>query len=146
MLEARSMRAAALDLGTVRVGLAVADELGMLAHPRPHLDGRDRKRLLAEVAALARSEGLEVIVVGLPRRLDGREGPEARKARQFAEALEKQTGIRVLLWDEWLTTREAAARLKERGLTQKQARGLVDSEAAAVLLQAYLDSRPAETE
>lgn len=144
MLEARSMRAAALDLGTVRVGLAVADELGMLAHPRAHLDGRDPKRLLAVVAELAARERLEVLVVGLPRRLDGREGPEARRARQFADALRQQTGLEVVLWDEWLTTREAAARLKERGLSQKQARGLVDSEAAAVLLQAYLDSRPRE--
>jgi len=138
------MRAAAIDLGTVRVGLAVADELGMLAHPRAHLDGRSPDRLLDELAEVARSEGIEVFVVGLPRRLDGREGPEARRARRFAERLRKRTGLEVVLRDEWLTTKEAAARLKERGLSQKQARGLVDSEAAAVLLQSYLDAREAE--
>jgi putative Holliday junction resolvase len=138
------MRAAALDLGSVRVGLAVADDLGMLAHPRPHLDGRHPAKLLAALADLARTEGIELFVVGLPRRLDGREGPEARRARKLAEDLRHKTGREVVLWDEWLTTREATRRLRESGLDARRARHEVDSEAAAILLQSYLASRRAE--
>ena len=81
------MRAAAVDFGSVRVGLAVADEIGLLAHPRPFLDGRDLKAVLRELSALVTSEGIDVFVVGLPRRLDGKEGPAARRAREFAGAL-----------------------------------------------------------
>jgi putative Holliday junction resolvase len=138
------MRAAGVDLGTVRVGLAVADELGLLAHPRPHLGGKDLGRLVRELVQLAVAEGIEVFVVGLPRRLDGSEGPEARRARRFADSLRQKSGRRVVLWDEWLTTKEAAGRLRERGLSEKEARSLVDSEAAAVLLQSYLDAKRTE--
>lgn len=133
------MRAAAVDFGSVRVGLAVADEIGLLAHPRPFLDGRDPARVLRELAELATSEGIEVFVVGLPRRLDGKEGPSARRAREFAGALRKASGVRVVLLDEWLTTREAKGRLREQGLNERDQRGRIDSAAAAVLLQSYLD-------
>ncbi|MBK7582789.1 MAG: Holliday junction resolvase RuvX [Myxococcales bacterium] len=135
------MRAAAIDLGTVRVGLAVADDLGVLAHPRPFLNGRDRPALLKELSRMAREDAIEHFVVGLPRRLDGREGPEARRARQFAEKLRAASGVSVELMDEWLSTKEASARLRERGVKAKEARQLIDSEAAAVLLQSWLDGR-----
>ncbi|MCK6534540.1 MAG: Holliday junction resolvase RuvX [Polyangiaceae bacterium] len=135
------MRAAAIDLGTVRVGLAVADDLGLLAHPRPHLSGKDGGKLIAALGRLAREEGIDHFVVGLPRRLDGREGPEAKRARLFAAKLGAATGVSVELMDEWLSTREATARLRERGIKAKEARALVDSEAAAVLLQSWLDAR-----
>jgi putative Holliday junction resolvase len=135
------MRAAAIDLGTVRVGLAVADDLGLLAHPRPHLSGKDPGKLIAALGQLAREEGIDRFIVGLPRRLDGREGPEAKRARLFAAKLGAATGVSVELMDEWLSTREATARLRERGIKAKEARQLVDSEAAAVLLQSWLDAR-----
>lgn len=135
------MRAAGIDLGSVRVGLAVADDLGVLAHPRPYLDGKDPGKLLGTLADLAKREAIDVFVVGLPRRLDGREGPEARRARKMAEDLRKRTGVEVVLWDEWLTTREAARGLREAGLDARRARKRVDSEAAAILLQSWLDSR-----
>jgi putative holliday junction resolvase len=134
------MRAAAVDFGTVRVGLAVADEIGLLAHPRPFLDGRDPARVLRELCELSTSEGIGVFVVGLPRKLDGREGPSARKAREFAGALRKASGVRVVLVDEWLTTREAKGRLREQGLDERAQRSRIDSASAAVLLQSYLDS------
>lgn len=134
------MRAAAVDFGSVRVGLAVADEIGLLAHPRPFLDGRDLKSALKELAALVANEGVDVFVVGLPRRLDGKEGPSARRAREFAGALRKATGVRVILKDEWLTTREAKGRLREQGLDERAQRGRIDSAAAAVLLQSFLDA------
>jgi putative Holliday junction resolvase len=135
------MRALAIDLGKVRVGVAVSDELGVMAHPRPHLDGRNRRPLLAAIDKLATEEGVTVLLVGLPRELKGGEGMAARRARKFAEELGQKTGRPVELVDEWLSTREARARLHEQGLKEKELRGRVDSAAAAILLQAWLDSR-----
>jgi putative Holliday junction resolvase len=135
------MRALAIDLGKVRVGLAASDELGMMAHPRPFLDGRNRRALLEALDRLAKGEDFTVFVVGLPRQLNGSEGLAARRARKFAEELGNKTGRPVELVDEWLSTREARARLHEQGLGEREVRGRVDSAAAAVLLQAWLDSR-----
>jgi putative holliday junction resolvase len=134
------MRAAAVDLGTVRVGLAIADELGLLAHPRPYLAGTNPRALLEALAELAEREGITLFLVGLPKMLDGVEGPAARRARRFAERLRERTRLPVELVDERLSTREARARLRERGLSDRQARERIDSAAAAVLLQGWLDS------
>ena len=139
------MRACAIDLGKVRVGVAITDELGAMAHPRPHLDGRDRRGVLDTLATLVTVERLELFLVGLPRTLDGKEGPPARRARRFAADLARRTGLRVKLVDERLSTVEARARLREQGLDDRAARERVDSAAAAVLLQAWLDARPGET-
>ncbi len=135
------MRAAGIDLGKVRVGLAVADELGLLAHPRPFLDGRDPGRVVEALARLASDEQIDVFVVGLPRTLAGTEGPPARRARRFAQRLATRTGAQVELVDERLTTREAHARLRAQGLDARKARQRVDSAAAALLLQSWLDAR-----
>ena len=139
MLNTQEMRAAAVDLGKVRVGLAVADELGLMAHPRHYLDGRDQRRVVFELARLAEAEGITVFVVGLPRQLNGKEGVAAQRARRFAEALAARTKAHVELIDEWLSTREAHGRLREQGLNTRDARERVDSAAAAVLLQSWLD-------
>jgi putative Holliday junction resolvase len=135
------MRAAAIDLGKVRVGLAIADELGVMAHPRPHLDGRNPRRLLADLATVAKTENIDIFVVGLPRALGGAEGAPARRARKFAAELATRTGRRVELVDEWLSTREARGKLRDQGLNERQLRGRIDSAAAAVLLQSWLDGR-----
>ena len=137
----RQMRAAGIDLGKVRVGLAVTDELGLLAHPRAYLDGSDPGRLVEALVALARAEEIEVFVVGLPRSLGGQEGPAAVSARRFAKRLAEESKVRVELVDEWLTTREARARLRDQGLSDQQARSRIDSAAAAVMLQSWLDAR-----
>jgi putative Holliday junction resolvase len=133
------MRAAAVDFGTVRVGLAVGDELGLLAHPRPYLDGRDPGKVVQELAALARTENIDVFLVGLPKNLDGREGLSARRARRFARMLAAASSARVVLVDERLSTREASQRLAEQGLDTRAQRERVDSAAAAVMLQSWLD-------
>jgi putative holliday junction resolvase len=139
------MRALGIDLGSVRVGIAISDELGLMAHPRPHLAGGNLPVLLEALRKLALDEGVDHFVVGLPRQLDGTEGRAARDARRFALALERHTGIEVTLRDEWLTTREAQARLHAGGKTHKQSRARVDSAAAAVLLQSWLDTRAGES-
>jgi putative Holliday junction resolvase len=135
------MRAAAIDLGKVRVGLAVADELGVMAHPRPHLDGRNVRRLLEALSTVAAEEDIGLFLVGLPRELKGAEGPPARRARKFAAELAARTGRRVELVDEWLSTREARGRLRDQGLNERELRGRIDSAAAAVLLQSWLDGQ-----
>ena len=109
------MRAAAIDLGKVRVGLAVADELGVMAHPRPYLDGRNPKRLLEALSAVAAEDGIGLFIVGLPRALGGAEGAPARRARKFAAELAARTGRRVELVDEWLSTKRRAGACATRG-------------------------------
>jgi putative Holliday junction resolvase len=136
------VRAIAVDVGKVRVGVAVADELGLVAHPRPYVDGRDPRRAVESLAALAEAEHIDRFLVGLPRTLKGEEGPPARRARRFADALARRTGLIVELCDEWFSTREAQARLKAAGLDGREQRERVDSAAAAVVLQAWLDARP----
>lgn len=141
MLHTAAMRAAAVDLGKVRVGLAIADELGLMAHPRPYLDGRDPRRVVADLSRFAEAEGVTLFLVGLPRQLNGKEGIAAQRARRFAEALQRRTTAQVELIDEWLSTKEAHARLREQGTTTREARERVDSAAAAVLLQSWIDGQ-----
>lgn len=141
MLSTSGVRAAGVDVGKVRVGVAVADELGLLAHPRAHLDGRDPRRALEALAALAEAEKIELFVVGLPRTLGGEEGPAARRARKFGRALGARTGVRIEFYDEWLSTREARSRLRDQGVDDRAARDRIDSAAAAVVLQSWLDGR-----
>jgi putative Holliday junction resolvase len=112
-----------------------------MAHPRAHLPGGDSRALLAALEKLASEEGVGRFLVGMPRQLNGVEGRGARDARRFATALAKQTGLPVTLVDEWLSTREAHARLREGGNKQKDTRSRIDSAAAAVLLQSWLDGR-----
>lgn len=131
----------AIDLGKVRVGIAVADELGLLAHPRPYVDGRDPGRLVETLRAVAESEGVDQFIVGLPRTMSGDEGLPAKRARQFAERLHKRTGMQVELVDERLTTKQALNRLRDQKVDSRRARERVDSEAAAILLQQWLDGR-----
>lgn len=118
----------------------------MLAHPRPHLDGRELNVTLRTLADLARAEGWRRIIVGLPRNLDGSEGVAARRARRFAELVAKVTGVAVALLDERLSTREAQARLTAQGLDGKQSKGKIDSASAAILLQTWLDTHRRESD
>lgn len=131
---------AAVDVGKVRIGLAVSDELGMLAHLRPHLDGRNTKAALRALADLARDEGISRFLVGLPLDLRGDAGAAARRAERFAEALAEAADRDVELVDERLSTVEATRRLREGGASTREMRSRVDGAAAAVILQAWLDA------
>jgi putative holliday junction resolvase len=133
------VKAAGLDFGQARVGLAVSDELGLLAHPRPHLDGRELSSTLTKLASLSKEEGWTHIVVGMPRNLDGTFGLAARKAQRFAALVKQATKLPVVLVDERLSTREAQSRLTASGVDARQSRSKIDSAAAAILLQMWLD-------
>lgn len=134
-------RVAALDLGKARVGLALSDELGLLAHPRPPLDGSSLKQLLAELTKLAEDESVGRFLVGLPRDMSGAAGVAAQRAVRFCRKLADTTGVEVELVDERLTTVEASRRLKEQGKRTAEVKASVDSAAAAIVLQEWLDRR-----
>jgi len=134
-------KVAALDLGKVRVGLAVSDELGQLAHPRAPLDAKNRKALLGRLRDLAREEPLGRFLIGMPLALTGEHGPAARRAVSFAQQVADITGLEVEMVDERLSTVEAEGRLAELGLRGRETRQRIDGAAAAILLQSWLDAR-----
>lgn len=133
------MRVAALDYGKARIGVAVCDELGMLAHPRAPIAARDRKQAIAAIQQLQRDEGIERFLVGLPLHLGGAAGQSADEATRFAQQVSDATGCEVELVDERWSTVQASRALREGGMSSKQQRQRIDSAAAAVLLQAWLD-------
>lgn len=136
------MRALGLDLGEKRIGVAISDAAGTVATPyetvvRSGDPAADHRR----IADLATEAGVEVLVVGHPRSLDGRRGPAARTAEAEAEALAAATGLPVELHDERLTTAEAERALVGAGIRSRRRRQVIDQTAAAVILQGWLDSR-----
>ena len=136
-----------VDVGTVRVGVARSDPSGVLATPLVTLArDADGGRDLTELAVLAREYEAVGIVVGDPVTLAGRVGHAAKQARTYADELRQQVPeISVVLLDERLTTVAATRTLSERGVRGRARRAVVDQAAAVVLLQHWLDSRPAET-
>ncbi|PTX92037.1 Holliday junction resolvase RuvX [Verrucomicrobia bacterium LW23] len=135
------MNILALDYGTKRVGLAVGDtELG-LARPLPFVDAQPRKAALAAVTAAARREGAGLLLVGLPRHMDGSPGTVAEEVRAFATDLGKATKLTVKFIDERLSTVQAGRLLQEAGRNAKKQKPLIDSMSAVVMLQSYLDSQ-----
>jgi putative Holliday junction resolvase len=134
-------RVAAIDLGKARVGVAVTDELGLMAHVRPFLDGKSRKALLAALVELAREDEIERFLVGLPLEMNGDHGPAAQRALEFAQQLADATGVEIEMIDERLSTVEASRRLRDRGVKVRDQKSLVDGAAAAVILQSWLDAR-----
>lgn len=129
-----------VDWGRARAGVAISDELGLLAHPLAFLEIKSEKELLEELRVLAERHKADEIVLGLPRNMDGSEGDSAAAARRFAERLTAKTGRPVFFVDERLTTWQAEKFLTEemsmRPKKRKQAR---DQMAACLILQSYLD-------
>jgi putative Holliday junction resolvase len=136
----------ALDPGTKRIGMAVSDPRASFALPLDPVEVRADDGHLARIAAAAAQRQVERLVVGLPLRLDGTEGPAARAARTFAAAVGAATGLPVELCDERLTTAQAEREMIGRGMRRKKRRERIDSAAAAVLLQAWLDARREDAE
>lgn len=134
------MRVLGIDPGLRRVGLALGDERDGLASPYKTLAREDDASLLR--ALLRELAELEIgkVVLGLPLRMDGREGPEARRARALGDALAKQ-GVAVVMWDERLTTVAAERQLRAAGLRGGKKKSLIDQAAATLLLQSYLDAK-----
>jgi putative Holliday junction resolvase len=140
-LEMASGRVLGIDPGEARMGVAVSDDLGLLAHPLETIDV-SRHDPCARIAELARDKQVEAIVVGVPRNMDGSFGPAALKAQELIERLRECVTCKVIPWDERLTTVAAERALREAGRKAKEQRSVIDQAAAQILLQSWIDSQP----
>lgn len=132
------VRALGIDYGTVRVGLAASDEIGLLAHPLEAVSPADAPRRIAEIVEQRR---IDDIVIGLPLHTDGREGDAVEKARRFANEV-KRALDRPVRWhevDERYTTEDALVKLRQAGRNAKKAKSIIDQAAAVEILQRWLD-------
>lgn len=129
-----------LDLGERRVGVAVSDDLGIIASPLKIVDLK--RQSLADVAALARDLEVSGIVVGLPKGMRGDEGYQARETRRMAAEIEEHIDVPFIFWDERLTSAIADRVLAGHGKSQKTRRVERDAIAAAIMLQSYMDAHP----
>ena len=131
-----------IDLGRARIGVAVSDELGLLAHPLETIPANnDAPRRIAD---LVREKNAECVVMGLPRHMNGSVGEGAEDALAFAKKLQALVPCEVVMWDERLTTTAANRALRESGRKARNSRRIVDQVAAQLILQGYLDSPQAQ--
>ena len=141
------MRVLGIDYGARRIGLALSDATATLASPwrlllRPPSDAETLRVIAAEIATLAAADdGLEAVVVGWPRRLDGSPTHQTATVETFARALEARVAVPVVLQDERLSSHEAEARLAEREPDWRKRKQQIDAVAASIILQDYLDGR-----
>lgn len=133
------MRVLGVDPGSVRIGLALSDPLGKIASPLLVLTINSAKDGARKVASEARKREVDLVVVGLPLQLSGEEGYEAQKARSFMALLERRLPIPVKSFDERLSSKAAKDALREGGMDSRAQRGRLDSIAAAIMLQSFLD-------
>ena len=134
------MRWMALDHGTRRIGIAFCDELEILASPFETWPN-DGEPVLARLAALARTDGAQALLVGLPRHKAGAESATAPLARAFGEALAARTGLPLRFLDEHLSSAEAERLLAQRGVKPADRKARLDAASAAVILQDWLEER-----
>jgi putative Holliday junction resolvase len=131
-------RVLSLDLGEVRVGLALSDELRITAQPAGVLVRVGSRSMLREIANLVAEHGVSAVVVGYPLHLSGEEGERARDAREIARRLRESLAVPVELWDERMSTAEAERTLIAGGVRRERRRKVVDSIAAVLILQSWL--------
>jgi putative Holliday junction resolvase len=135
------MRILALDHGTRRVGVAVSDEMGMIAQPLEYIPPEPFADFLARLKELLRDKEVSLILVGMPRNMDGSYGPAALKVQEFVVALKEAVTVPIKTWDERLTTAQAQRFLIQGKVRREQRKEKVDKTAAAILLQSYLDGQ-----
>ena len=134
------MRFLGIDYGTRRIGLAAGDELG-IATPMPALVDADADARRRALAAVMKTRRIDEIVLGHPLNMDGSAGFKAKEIEAFAEELRAEFGLPVHLVDERLTSHIAESGMNQKQLREIRAKGIIDSRAAAVILQDYLDQR-----
>ncbi|HEV2841062.1 MAG TPA: Holliday junction resolvase RuvX [Chthoniobacterales bacterium] len=126
-----------VDFGRARIGIAVSDELGLLAHPVETIPARENPA--RRIDEIVREKNVERVVIGLPRHMNGSMGEAAGDVLAFAEKLRKLLPCEILVWDERLTTIAANRALREGGQKTRNSRSFVDQVAAQMILQGYLD-------
>ncbi len=134
-------RVLAVDLGTVRVGLALSDPLRITGQPMGRLPRRALRDDLSALIEVVRANDVKVVVVGHPLLMSGIAGERALDAQAFSERLRAEVACPVVLWDERLTTVQAERALLEGNVSRKNRRNVVDAAAAALLLQSWLDAQ-----
>ena len=134
-------RALGIDHGEARIGLAISDDLGMLAHPLETIHIKTVPDPLARIAEIVTRDQIGMIVLGLPRNMNGTYGPASEKVKEFAEKLRAKVTCEVKLWDERLTSVAAQRSLHEAGRNVKNSREVIDQVAAQLILQGWLDSQ-----
>lgn len=134
------MRILALDHGTKRIGVAISDELQMMAHPFEFIAAEPFADFLVRIKQLLREKEVELVLVGMPRNMDGSYGPAALKVQEFVAVLKETIGVPIKTWDERLTSVQANRFLQQAEVRGDKRRAKVDKSAAAILLQSYLDS------
>ena len=135
------MRILALDHGTKRIGVAVSDELKMIATPLEFILAEPFTAFLTRLAEPNREKEVELLLVGMPRNMDGTFGPAAAKVREFITALQVTIAVPIKTWDERLTSTQANRLLIQAEVRRDQRKEKVDKMAAAILLQSYLDAQ-----
>ncbi len=130
-------RIAAIDYGLKRIGIAVSDPNRQIAFPLVTVEGG--KKGIEQIRLAIKDKQVSQIIVGLPLLLNGKDGEMATAVRQFAKELETALAIPVILWDERLSSVQADRNLRELDLNRKQRTSKIDTAAAALLLQSYLD-------
>ncbi len=134
------MRIMAIDYGDARIGLAVSDPTGLICGEAWTMQEWNMERAASRICDEAKARGVERLVLGLPRNMDGSEGPRAELSRKFAAMLEETGGIPVTLWDERRSSIEAHAILHTVGKKERSHRRTVDAVAASLILEGYLGS------
>lgn len=132
------MRIMAIDYGDAHTGVALSDPTGLLTGTALVIDSRKADTVLAELARLARENGVTEVVMGFPRNMDGTEGPRAEKCRRVAALLQTVCGVPVCLWDERRTTVTAAGILADNNVYGDKRRRQLDAVAAQVILEGFL--------
>jgi putative Holliday junction resolvase len=135
------MRILAIDHGTKRMGIALSDELGMVATPLEFILAEPFADFLKRLKELIREKQVDLILVGMPRNMDGSYGPAALKVQEFVAVLKETIGVPINTWDERLTSAQANRMLIEADVRRNKRKERVDAAAAAILLQSYLDAR-----
>ena len=138
------MRVMAIDYGDRRIGVAVSDALGVLCGDAFTLTEWNMERAAQRIAEEVTARGVGTLVLGLPKNMDGSEGPRASISREFAVLLERETGLTPVLWDERRSSVEAHAILHANGKKMKAHRKTVDAVAASLMLEGYLASTAAK--
>ena len=134
------MRVMAIDYGDRRIGLAVSDALRSICGDAVTMEEWDMARAARRIAEEVRGRGVDTLVLGLPKNMDGSEGPRAEKTREFAALLTDETGLAPVLWDERRSSIEAHAILHANGRRMKEHKKNVDAVAATLMLEGYLRS------
>jgi putative holliday junction resolvase len=133
-----------VDFGRARIGVAISDQLQLLAHPLETVPANEQA--VSRIAEIARDKNVDHVVAGIPRQMNGKIGSAATEVLQFVEKLCALLPCPIVTWDERLTTAAAHRALRDAGKKTRQTRGYLDQVAAQMILQSYLDRRAANAE